>query len=241
MAKLAEQSLPFLKNTEADELAKATARKVVLPPDVFFQLIEDSSIKIVEQEPRMVNVEQGEDWWAHIMSYLHHHYEPNNSTKLTRMQQRVKAYQTIGDELYKTSVTGTLIRCLSKDEGKDLWTQTHSGVCGGHIAARALTAKVFRLGFYWPSIIDDVSKLVKTCQTCQKFSLNTQTPSQPSQLITPSWPLQRWGIDIVGPLKATQGNYKYSVVVVEYFSNWIEANPQVNIAAAGLKGFSGKT
>jgi hypothetical protein len=54
------------------------------------------------------------------MSYLHHHYEPNNSTKLTRMQQRVKAYQTIGDELYKTSVTGTLIRCLSKDEGKDL-------------------------------------------------------------------------------------------------------------------------
>jgi hypothetical protein len=62
MAKLAEQSLPFLKNTEADELAKATARKVVLPPDVFFQLIEDSSIKIVEQEPRMVNVEQGEDW-----------------------------------------------------------------------------------------------------------------------------------------------------------------------------------
>jgi hypothetical protein len=42
-------------------------------------------------------------------------------------------------------------------------------------------------------------------------------------------------------LKATQGNYKYSVVVVEYFSNWIEANPLVNIAAAGLKGFSGKT
>jgi hypothetical protein len=50
------------KNTEADELAKATARKMVLPPDVFFQTIEDPSVKIVEPEKRMVNIVQGEDW-----------------------------------------------------------------------------------------------------------------------------------------------------------------------------------
>jgi hypothetical protein len=49
------------KNTEVDKLAKATARKAVLPPDVFFQVIEDPSIKIVEPEPRMVNIIQGED------------------------------------------------------------------------------------------------------------------------------------------------------------------------------------
>jgi hypothetical protein len=58
--------------------------------------------------------------------------------------------------------------------------------------------KVFRQGFYWPSVIDDASKLVTTCQACQNFLPNTQAPSQPLQLITPSWPLQRWGINIVG-------------------------------------------
>jgi hypothetical protein len=73
--------------------------------------------------------------------------------------------------------------------------------------------KVFKQGFYWPSIIDDASKLIKTCQACKKFSLNTQTHPQPSQLITPLWPLQVWGIDIVGPLTTAQGNYKYAVVV----------------------------
>jgi hypothetical protein len=31
------------------------------------------------------------------------------------MQQRAKAYQVIRDELYKTSVTGPLLCCLSKD------------------------------------------------------------------------------------------------------------------------------
>jgi hypothetical protein len=44
------------KNTEADELAKATTRKIVLPPDVFFQIIKDLSVKIVELKPRMVNI-----------------------------------------------------------------------------------------------------------------------------------------------------------------------------------------
>jgi hypothetical protein len=44
------------KNTEVDELAKAAARKAVLPPDVFFQVIEDPFVKTVEPEPRMVNL-----------------------------------------------------------------------------------------------------------------------------------------------------------------------------------------
>jgi hypothetical protein len=43
------------KNTEADELAKATTRKTMLPPDVFFQTIEDPSIKTVKPGPKMVN------------------------------------------------------------------------------------------------------------------------------------------------------------------------------------------
>jgi hypothetical protein len=74
------------KNTEADELAKATTKKMVLPPDVFFQIIEDPTIKTVELEPRMVNFVQGEDWRALIISYLRHYYEPDSSTILTRMQ-----------------------------------------------------------------------------------------------------------------------------------------------------------
>jgi hypothetical protein len=41
------------------------------------------------------------------MAYLHHHYEPDNTTKLTRMKQRARVYQIIEEELYKTSVTGT--------------------------------------------------------------------------------------------------------------------------------------
>jgi hypothetical protein len=41
----------------------------------------------------------------------------------------------------------------------------------------------------------------------------------------------------VGPLTTAQGNYKYIVVVVEYFPKWIVAKPLINIAAVGLRRF----
>jgi hypothetical protein len=44
------------KNNKADELAKAPTRKTILPPDVFFQIIEDPSVKKIEPEPRIVNI-----------------------------------------------------------------------------------------------------------------------------------------------------------------------------------------
>jgi hypothetical protein len=44
------------KNKEADELAKDVIMKTMLPSDVFFQTIEDPSIKTFEPEPRMVNI-----------------------------------------------------------------------------------------------------------------------------------------------------------------------------------------
>jgi hypothetical protein len=103
-------------------LTKASTKKMVVPPDVFYQVIEDSSVKTVELEPRMINVVQGEDWQALIMAYLHNHYKLDSSAELIRMQQRAKLYQVIGEELYKTSITGPLLHYLSKDEGKDLLT-----------------------------------------------------------------------------------------------------------------------
>ena len=49
------------KNIEADELAKAAARKTPLPADVFFHTIKDASVKIVEPKPRLIHVIEGED------------------------------------------------------------------------------------------------------------------------------------------------------------------------------------
>jgi hypothetical protein len=49
-----------------------------MPVDVFFQVLEDASVKTIPPEPRVINIIEGEDWRAPIMAYLHHYYKPDN-------------------------------------------------------------------------------------------------------------------------------------------------------------------
>jgi hypothetical protein len=55
--------------------------------------------------------------------------------------------------------------------------------------------------------------------------------------IQPTWSLQRWGLDLLGPLPPAQGNLRYVVVVVEYFSKWIEAKPLATITSVTVQKF----
>jgi ribonuclease HI len=70
------QHIPRDDNNEADKLAKAAARNQELPPDVFFEIIREPSIK--ESGPKTVNVVETPDWRAEIMAYLRGHYEPQD-------------------------------------------------------------------------------------------------------------------------------------------------------------------
>jgi hypothetical protein len=56
-------------------------------------------------------------------------------------------------------------------------------------------------------------------------------------LIQPTWLLQRWGLDLLGPLPPAQGNLKYVVVAVEYFSKWIEVKPLATMTSVTVQKF----
>jgi ribonuclease HI len=56
------QHIPRDDNNEADKLAKAAARNQELPPDVFFEIIREPSIK--ESRPKIVNAVETPDWRA---------------------------------------------------------------------------------------------------------------------------------------------------------------------------------
>jgi hypothetical protein len=53
--------------------------------------------------------------------------------------------------------------------------------------------------------IKDAEHIVRTCKACQFAAKHQRRHGAPSQLMTPTWPLQRWGMDIIGPLPTAQG------------------------------------
>jgi hypothetical protein len=96
---------------------------------------------------------------------------------------------------------------------------------------------VIRQGFYWPAIICATNRVTRSCEACQKFSPRSGSLSQFTKLIAHTWPLQRWGLDIVGPLPMAQGNLKFTFVVVEYFTKWIEARAVSTITSKTAQKF----
>src|SRR5688572_27156639 len=81
------------------------------------------------------------------------------------------------------------------------------------------------------------NRVTRSCEACKKFSPRSGSPSQFTKLIAHTWPLQRWGLDIVGPLPTAQGNLKFAFVAVEYFTKWIEARAVSTITSKTAQKF----
>jgi hypothetical protein len=90
---------------------------------------------------RYINVISSEDWRSSIMAFLSGHYEPQSKEENRRMSLRARAYETRGDNLYKSGVCAPLLKCISAEEGKDLLQKIHSGMCSSHIGTQRLVAE----------------------------------------------------------------------------------------------------
>ena len=88
------------------------------------------------------------------------------SLRVKKYQQRSKGFVLVGDNLYKRSASGILMKCVTLEEGKDIPSEIHKGVCGNHAASRTLVGKAYRLGFFWPMVVSDVEDLVRRCPGC---------------------------------------------------------------------------
>jgi hypothetical protein len=139
------QHIPRDDNNEADRLAKAAARNQEMPPNVFFEIIKEPSIK--EEKAKIVSVVETPNWRAEIMAYLRGHYEPQDELQEKRLKQKARGYVVVNGELYKSGVTEPWLRCITFEKGLELLKEIHSGFCGAHIGIRALAVKALKQGF----------------------------------------------------------------------------------------------
>jgi hypothetical protein len=231
------KNIPRGENEHADLLAKSAAQGLPLPSKVFFETIKAPSVELMERVVLTISPVHSEDWRTEIISFLQGNCLSSDEAYNKRMEVRTRPYVMIEGELYKHGVFSPLLKCLSRTEGIELMKEIQAGLCGSHIGSRPLLGKNFRQRFYWPKAASDAAELVKKCEGCQKYARDQKQPSSLTQLIQPTWPLQRWGLDLLGPLPPAQGNLKYVVVVVEYFSKWIEAKPLATITSVTVQKF----
>ncbi|CAF0956113.1 unnamed protein product, partial [Brachionus calyciflorus] len=86
--------------------------------------------------------------------------------------------------------------------------------------------------FYWGGMYEDVRRYVQACIKCNMFKKPQPTNQGLLQPIRSSYPFEIVGMDIVGPLRRTSRGFRYILVIVDYFTNWVEACALKSLEAA---------
>jgi ribonuclease HI len=97
------------------------------------------------QEVMMIDV----DWRQPFIDYIREQKVPTDKNLAEQIIRRAKSYVLVGDKLYRRGTTfGVLMKCVPREEGKDMLEEIHKGVCGNHVSSRTLVSKAFRRAFY---------------------------------------------------------------------------------------------
>jgi hypothetical protein len=62
-----------------------------------------------------------------------------------------------------------LLKCLGEEQAKVAVQEVHDGISGAHQSAHKMNWLLRRVGFYWPTMIDDCIKYQRGCEVCQRF------------------------------------------------------------------------
>eukprot|EP00253_Pinus_taeda_P028346 PITA_28346 len=104
-------------------------------------------------------------WYSAIVKFLLKLEAPpglSTSQSIT-VKLRAPQYFIYENLLYWRDPSGLLLRCLDKEQSIEVMRKFHSNMCGGHHYWKTTTQKIFRAGYYWPTLFSDVFSFVKSC------------------------------------------------------------------------------
>lgn len=90
---------------------------------------------------------------------------------------------------------------------------------------------------YWKNMIIDIKKYIGICKNCQMRRPPRTKELMENRTMKVEAPFVRIGLDIIGPLPVTTSGNKYIIVIVYYFTKWVEAKPVSTVTAKDVVNF----
>ena len=228
--------VPRTDNSRADALAKlATASQEDLGRSTPVEYLAEPSID--PYNVVIAPVESVPSWMDPIWDYIIDGSLPDDPKDAAKIRARSARFTNHKGSLYKRGFFTPFLKCIVGEDTEYVLREVHEGICGNHIGACALAGKVFRQGYYWPTILKDATDQVKKCRICQEHAKISRLLSEPLTSIASPWPFQQWGLDILGPLPIGKGQCKFIIVAVDYFTKWAEAEPLATITEQKIGNF----
>lgn len=94
----------------------------------------------------------------------------------------------------------------------------------GHGGKNATLARLRRMA-YWPSMVRDVEKFLKSCKVCLKFKPARCAKAPILKYPEVTRPFQRVHLDLIGPLPVSDHGHRYILTVIDSFTRYGIAAP----------------
>ena len=87
-----------------------------------------------------------------------------------RFKWKASQFTLVNNLPYKKSFLLLLLKCVRLDEADYILRKIHEGIYENHLGARTLARKALRQGYYWPTMREDATDLIRKCDHCQRFA-----------------------------------------------------------------------
>ncbi|XP_057863203.1 uncharacterized protein LOC131071404 [Cryptomeria japonica] len=167
-----------------------------------------------------------DEWYKDIVCYLLNHRCPAHMAPAQKRALRLKCqhFMLQGSVLYRRNHEGIYLRCVGKNEAKQIVEQFHNRFGTGHGASLATAHQILRAGYYWSTLFRDTHEHVKTCHTCQVAAVREKNPAMLLQPVIESRPFAMWGIDFIGMINPpSSAQHRYILTATDYCTWWSEA------------------
>lgn len=123
--------------------------------------------------------------------------------------------------LYKQSVNGELRLVVPRKLRAEFLELTHNTILTGHLGYKKSLNRL-RKNYYWFHMKEDVYNWVQKCTICSANRITPLKPKAPLGDLRVGAPMDRLGVDLMGPFPVTPRGNKYIMVAQDYFSKWVE-------------------
>ena len=127
--------------------------------------------------------------------------------------------------LYRQSYDGILLRCLSHKQAQEALKEVHDGMWGAHQPGPKVWDRLRRLGYYSIKMVLNAITYATWCHACQFHGDFVHQAPRHLHLTSSSWPIEMWGMDVIGPIHPPTSRGHRFMAIMDYFLKWAEVVP----------------
>ena len=140
------EHVPRDSNERADTLA-VVAASFPIKETIYLPIYYQPGSSILHTQVSQIE-ESPPSWIDPIRLYIATGELPDDRSRAHKVQIQSARFSLVDGQLYKRSLGGPYLKCITPEQGQYVLVELHEGICGNHQGGRTLAHQAHTQGYY---------------------------------------------------------------------------------------------